>query len=377
MFKKLCILALTISTSYAMEAFTPTPTGDSSGVKQTIDEFKQLPITNKNETNDKTDTNNIEEEFDNLNINETLQQLNNINNENNNATKKNKVSDNKSTSKKIFFYKPDDETNGKNLNRINDKKQRKNTHLKLTNKNRINVINNEIQDNFTLNKNRINLFDEEKQHSKKIDPNRINDNTINIKTNNVDNDAEKYEMFKFFDDKADLELSAEDDLNTAVMYSGADDIKEFMSLFPSDKQFFKAEEYGYKPNKIDVHNKFTQTCQKFLLDVIKHHEITEQMMSNFCNSGAFKDCVDAELEPQVILEDVYKSNMKPPYISKIDSDFLNGQVNYVIRQASSHTNRIKWHKYGISSWQKQLQISETEASQIYWDSFWSNYPSFK
>ncbi len=362
MFKKLSLMLLTVSCSYAMDSLS-TNNINNSDIKQNIEEVKQT-----------SEVNNITDKFNDLNINKTVQQLNNINAEGNKANNKDEILDEEKENKNIFFYEPDSDSSIKISNRAY-----KNTISKQNNKDKIDISNNKIQENlnlknfnlnmFSQNKKQIKLFDKEKQHCKDFNSNRIIDNSSN--KNSTNKNIRNFNSL--FDDKVDIDLLAKEDLDTAVMYSGVDNIKELLSCFPDNDRACKIEGYEYNWIKIDTKNQFSQACQEFLQKVIKNHKITEQMMSNFCNSDYFYNCIKMDIEPFSVLEDVYKSNINIGYISKSDTEFLDGQIRHLSRFVPARTKKIKQHWYSMASLQEQLHISDIEASQVYWDSYWSNY----
>ena len=90
MFKKLGFFVLAVNGAYAMESLLPT---DGNNIKQTVEDVKQVPNDSKNAVNDVTD------EFSILNIDKTVQQLNDIKEKENTQKKESKLLDSKTVSK--------------------------------------------------------------------------------------------------------------------------------------------------------------------------------------------------------------------------------------------------------------------------------------
>ena len=84
-------MLLTVSCSYAMESLPTTPTGDNN-IKQTVEDVKQTPTDNKPDNLNKDAVNDLTDDFSILNIDKTVQQLNNVNTQDNNNKSENKSS---------------------------------------------------------------------------------------------------------------------------------------------------------------------------------------------------------------------------------------------------------------------------------------------
>ena len=62
MFKKLSLMLLTVSCSYAMESLPTTPTGDNN-IKQTVEDIKQDSTDNKPDNLNKDAVNDLTDDF--------------------------------------------------------------------------------------------------------------------------------------------------------------------------------------------------------------------------------------------------------------------------------------------------------------------------
>ena len=62
MFKKLSLMLLTVSCSYAMESLPTTPTGDNN-IKQTVEDVKQDSTDNKPDNLNKDAVNDLTDDF--------------------------------------------------------------------------------------------------------------------------------------------------------------------------------------------------------------------------------------------------------------------------------------------------------------------------
>ena len=201
-----------------MESSPITQTDDNS-IKQSIKEIKQISEDNKDATKNKISLNDIEEQFDNLNIDEMLRQANSRDNDAN-KTKNKTRTDKHNTNSNIFLYEP----SNCDLNRIKNKTPSKSVTLEKMNKNKLKRNQNNVQDGFNLNegnKNNLGLFNKAKRRDCNDNPNKIIENVVNTHNN------EKMDFLKNSTDN----LFDEDELNTAVIYSEDDDTKEFLNCF--------------------------------------------------------------------------------------------------------------------------------------------------
>ena len=310
MFKKLGLMLLTVSCSYAMESLPTTPTGDNN-MKQTVEDVKNSNITNTIEENKKyneknTGIANVQSTQDNKNSKQIVQIVTSINDKHVN---------------KIVSL-----PNNRNIIKINIIRVKASTDED----NKISVINDIPEEFIYLNRYKID------QRSNNIN----NTNNIQISASKNTNNIWCSNINK---------TDAQNDSKPLFNFDSLKN-KFFIDMTPDEQNWLQLIAYDM----------FSKSCQDFYQKILRQKELTDRDKEELFKAPGFTLCISADINPLRVLNDEIRFNLNPVCLMVSNLEKVQKQVWDFTDEVIRRTARIKARIVTFYKFKKLNRIADTQ-----------------